>query len=49
MFFRGRQMEHLDLGKQVIDRFILDTQNDAQIEKEPHLEGRIMTLVFAPK
>lgn len=49
LFFRGRQMEHLDLGKKVLDRFILDTQNACQIEKEPRLEGRIMTLVLAPK
>ncbi|MCM8789849.1 MAG: translation initiation factor IF-3 [Candidatus Omnitrophica bacterium] len=49
LFFRGRQMEHLDLGRKVLDKFISDTQNDGQIEKEPVLEGRIMNLVIAPK
>ena len=49
LFFRGRQMEHLDLGKKVLDRFISETQSDAQVEKEPALEGRIMSLVLAPK
>ncbi len=49
MFYRGRQMEHLELGRKVLDRFIADTQNDGQIEKEPNLEGRIMYLVVAPK
>ena len=49
LFFRGRQMEHMDLGRKLLDRFILDTQNDGQIEKEPNLEGRIMSLVVAPK
>lgn len=49
MFFRGRQMEHLELGKQILDKFIQDTQQIAQLEKEPHLEGRVMSLVLAPK
>jgi translation initiation factor IF-3 len=49
LFFRGRQMEHLDLGRKVLDRLIGDMQNDGQIEKEPALEGRIMSFVVAPK
>jgi translation initiation factor IF-3 len=49
LFFRGRQMEHLDLGRKVLDRFIMDTQGDGQVEKEPSLEGRIMSFVVAPK
>ena len=49
LFFRGRQMEHLDLGRKVLDKFMIDTQNDGQVEKNPMLEGRIMSLVIAPK
>jgi len=49
LFFRGRQMEHLDLGKKVLDKFIIDTQGAGQLEKEPRLEGRIMSFVLAPK
>jgi translation initiation factor IF-3 len=49
LFFRGRQMEHLDLGRKVLDKFIMDTQNDGQVEKQPALEGRIMSFVIAPK
>jgi len=49
LFFRGRQMEHLDLGRKVLDRFVVDTQNNGQVEKEPNLEGRIMSLVIGPK
>lgn len=49
LFFRGRQMEHMDLGRKVLDRFIIDTQNDGQIERNPVMEGRIMSLVIAPK
>jgi len=49
LFFRGRQMEHRDLGRKVLDRFIVDTQNDGQVEKNLSLEGRIMSFVIAPK
>ncbi|MDD5129998.1 MAG: translation initiation factor IF-3 [Candidatus Omnitrophica bacterium] len=49
LFFRGRQMEHIDLGRKVLDKFILDTQGDGQVEKAPALEGRIMSFVIAPK
>jgi translation initiation factor IF-3 len=49
LFFRGRQMEHVDLGRKVLDKFILDTQNEGQVEKAPSLEGRIMSFVIAPK
>ena len=49
LFFRGRQMEHQDLGRKVLDKFIIDTQNDGTLEKEPSMEGRIMSMVIAPK
>jgi len=49
LFFRGRQMEHVDLGRKVLDRFIIDTQNNAQVEREPQLEGRVISLVLSPK
>ena len=49
LFFRGRQMEHLDLGRKILDKFITDTQGDGTVEKEPNLEGRIMSFVLSPK
>jgi len=49
LFFRGRQMEHMDLGRKIIDKFIADTQLDGQLEKEPSLEGRIISMVISPK
>ncbi len=49
LFFRGRQMEHMDLGRKILDKFITDTQNDGQVEKEPILEGRVISLVIAPR
>lgn len=49
LFFRGRQMEHMDLGRKVLDRFIADTQKEGLVEREPNLEGKIMSLVIGPK
>ncbi|MFH1457667.1 MAG: translation initiation factor IF-3 [Candidatus Omnitrophota bacterium] len=49
LFFRGRQMEHVDLGRKILDKFIIDTQNDGQVEKKPAMEGRVMSFVIAPK
>jgi translation initiation factor IF-3 len=42
-------MEHQDLGRKILDRFIIDIQNDGQVEKEPVLEGRIISFMVAPK
>jgi len=49
LFFRGRQMEHVDLGRKVIDRFIAALQTEGQVEKPPMMEGRIMSFVVAPR
>ncbi len=49
LFFKGRQMEHIDLGRKVLDKFITETQNDGQIEKDPTLEGRMISLIIAPR
>ena len=49
LFFRGRQMEHIDLGRKILDKFIVDTREDGTIEKEPGMEGRIMSMVISPK
>jgi len=49
LFFRGRQMEHIDIGRKLLDKFVVDTQNDGIVEKGAAMEGRIISLVIAPK
>jgi translation initiation factor IF-3 len=49
MFFRGRQIEHIELGRKILDRFITDTQNNGQLDQEPRLEGRVMSFVMSAK
>lgn len=47
--FRGRQMAHLDLGRQMMNRIIEALKDEGVIEQEPKLEGRFMNMVVAPK
>jgi translation initiation factor IF-3 len=49
LFFKGRQLEHLDLGKKLLERLIQDTRDFALVEKEPLLEGKVMGMTLAPK
>jgi translation initiation factor IF-3 len=48
MFFRGREMSHKELGREILDRVVVDTAGLAQPEKSPALEGRIMSIVLTP-
>ena len=47
--FRGREMAHQDLGIAMVKWIEHDLENIAQVEQYPKLEGRQMTMVFAPK
>ena len=49
LFFKGRQIEHMDLGRKILDKFIVDSLSEGVVEKEPLLEGRVMSFVLAPK
>ncbi|HKC46561.1 MAG TPA: translation initiation factor IF-3 [Gemmatimonadales bacterium] len=49
MMYRGRQMAHIELGREVLDRVATELKDIAKIEQEPRLEGRNMSMVLAPK
>ena len=49
LFFRGREIAFIDLGKRVIDRFVKDISSHGQVEKSPMMEGRIMSVVILPR
>jgi translation initiation factor IF-3 len=49
MMFRGRQMAHIELGREVLDRVAAELKDIGKIEAEPRLEGRNMSMVLAPK
>ena len=47
--FRGREMAHQDLGLKVLNRVRSELEELVKVEQFPHLEGRLMTMVVAPK
>ena len=47
--FRGREMAHQELGMKVLDRVLEDVDELAKVEQFPKSEGRLMTMVIAPK
>ncbi len=49
MMFRGRQVTHSELGRDVLYRVLEEVNDIAKVEAEPKLEGRNMTMVLAPK
>lgn len=49
IMFRGREMTHPELGREVLDRVIKELGDTIVREKPPKMEGRNMTMVIAPK
>lgn len=47
--FRGREMAHQEFGMKVLDRVREELTEDAKVELYPRMEGRMMTMVIAPK
>lgn len=47
--FKGREMAHTELGKEVLLRFATNVEEIAEIEQQPKLEGRFMTMILMPK
>ena len=49
MRFRGREMAHPELGRNVLQRVEEDLAADGSVEQFPKLEGRQMVMVITPK
>lgn len=47
--FRGRQMTHVDVGQETLDKFIELVSEYATIEKTAALDGKWLVTVLAPK
>ena len=47
--FRGRMIVHMDLGKEVVDRFIEALSDCTTVEALPKLDGKTLFAVVAPK
>ena len=46
--FKGREMQHTHLGKELMQRIINDTANLGKIEVDPKLEGRQIVMIIQP-
>jgi translation initiation factor IF-3 len=49
VFFRGREREHPERGRALIDRLAHDVGEVGKLESAPVFESRTMTAVFAPR
>ena len=47
--FRGREMAHQQIGRELLLRVKTDIDEIAKVESEPRLEGRQMVMVLAPR
>ena len=46
--FKGREMQHIQLGKDLMERIITDTKEIGQVEVRPKFEGRQMIMIIQP-
>jgi translation initiation factor IF-3 len=49
LMFRGRQIAHPELGRQVVDRVSVELADLAKVESAPLMEGKSLTMILAPK
>ena len=47
--FRGREMAHTDIGRNLLVKFAEDSAEVATMDKSPKLEGRHMSMFLSPK
>jgi translation initiation factor IF-3 len=47
--FRGREMAHQDIGRNLLKRLETDLEEYGIVEQFPKMEGRQLTMVFGPK
>jgi translation initiation factor IF-3 len=46
--FKGREMQHIQLGKDLMNRIVEDTKELGKIETHPKFEGRQMIMIIQP-
>lgn len=47
--YRGRQMTHLEVGEEVMNKFIELVSEASNVEKAPSMDGRFLVAILAPK
>ena len=46
--FKGREMQHTQLGQDLMNRIIEETKDIAKVESQPKFEGRQMVMIIQP-
>jgi translation initiation factor IF-3 len=49
VFFRGREITHPELGKEMLNSVLAQVQDLAKVDVPPRLEGRNMAMFLSPK
>lgn len=49
VMFRGREIQHSHLAKELLDRMAKDLESIAEVQQAPKQEGKNMIMVIAPK
>lgn len=49
LIFRGREITHPELGKEILDRIIGEIKDIGVVEQPPKLEGKNMIMLLSPK
>jgi translation initiation factor IF-3 len=49
VLFRGRELQHIEEGRRIIDGILEKLAEVSKVEKAPSMEGRRMTALLAPK
>ncbi len=49
VWFRGRELQHIDEGKRIIDGILEKLADACKVEQPPRMEGKRMTAMLAPK
>ena len=49
VFFRGREITHPELGRQMLSGVVDQVRDVAKVDIEPRLEGRSMAMLLTPK
>ena len=48
MIFRGREITHREIGKEILERMVRDLEPYGQPERPPSMEGRMMSVLMNP-
>lgn len=46
--FKGRELSHVEVGQETMDKFIALVSTAGQVEKAPSLDGKLLTCIISP-